>query len=201
VDDTTAHGRSRSPSAFGIALVIVGVGALALRLGGIGLFDLAPRWPFLVIVPGVALIVLATLPKPPAGLWLAIAGAIITTVGAVLFYQQSTDTFETWAYAWTLIPAAAGVATLAYGIVSRRRQLVTVGAIVAAGAGALFLAGLWFFEGVLETAGAPIDVAAWGPALLIGIGVLVVVKSLGPRPSRARSVAAADRGSPQEELA
>ena len=201
MDDTTPHGRSRSPSAFGIALVVVGVAALALRQGGIGLFDLTPRWPFFIIIPGVVLLVLATLPKPPAGVWFAIAGAIITTVGAVLFYQQSTDTFETWAYAWTLIPAAAGVATLGYGIVFRRRQLVAVGALVAAGAGVLFLAGLWFFEGVFATGRAPIDIATWGPALLIAIGVLVVVRSLGPRHSRASSVVAADRASPQEELA
>lgn len=40
---------------------------------------------------------------------LTIPGSIITTIGLLLLYQETFDHFESWAYAWALIPTAVGV--------------------------------------------------------------------------------------------
>ena len=50
----------------------------------------------------------------------AIAGSIVTTVGSVLLYQQTTGHWESWAYAWALVgPGAAGLGMLVYGLLFR----------------------------------------------------------------------------------
>ena len=195
-----APGRSRAHALVGIGLVIVGLTAIGVRNSGISVLDGA-SWPWAVIVPGLVLLVIATVLSYPTGLVSAIAGSIITTVGVLLLYQQSTDHWESWAYVWALIPAAAGLAILAYGLLFRRRRLVGLGARIAAVAGLLFVALMWIVETVFRTGSAPIAIETWGPAIVIVLGVLIVANSLRRRPSTARppgdeslSPAPADRG-------
>jgi hypothetical protein len=113
----------------------------------------------------------------PGGLRFAIAGSIVTTVGLILRYQQSTDRWESWAYAWALIPVASGLATLVCGLVYRRRDLVDDGIRVVAIAAVLFAAGYWFFETIFQSGRAPIDAAAWWPLIVVGLGVYVTARA------------------------
>ena len=57
----------------------------------------------------------------PRGLGFAIAGTIVTTIGFLLLYQDSTGHWESWAYAWALLTLAAGLGTLIYGLAIGRR--------------------------------------------------------------------------------
>lgn len=162
-------------------LVIVGVGWLVmreLRLDPIGAIAEA-GWPYFVIVPGVLLLLLALLPSPPRGLGFAVAGSIVTTVGVVLLYQNTTGHFESWAYAWALVgPAAAGLGMLLYGLVFGQRDLVPIGTRLLAVGAAVFVAGYWFFETIFATGRAPIDLGAWWPVVLVAVGVAVVLVGL-----------------------
>ena len=54
-------------------------------------------WPVFVIVPGLVLLVLGLAIPGEAGLGLAIPGGIVTTVGLILAFQNSTDTYASWA--------------------------------------------------------------------------------------------------------
>jgi hypothetical protein len=179
----------RTPAAIGITFVLVGVAALALRQAGIDVAGVIrdAGWQFFIILPGLALLAASVVPAPPRGIGFAIAGSIVTTVGLILIYQEANNHFESWAYAWALIPAAAGIGTLVYGLITAQGELVVSGLRTAAIAAVLFVAGFWFFESTFETGRAPIDLATWWPLLVIALGVLLTLGALMTRrlPDRA----------------
>lgn len=110
-----------------IALIVLGV----LLLLGQLLHVRVERflWPLFIIVPGVVLLVLGLSSKTKAGEGLTVAGTIVTTVGGVLFYQNATNHWQSWAYAWALVgPTAAGLGQVLYGSLRSRPQLVKDGA-------------------------------------------------------------------------
>ena len=170
-----------SHAATGLVVVAIGIAALALRQVGADVGDLVDRagWPFFVIVPGLALLAIAFVAARPQGLGFAIAGSIVTTIGLILLYQESTGNWETWAYAWALIPGAAALAMILYGSALGRSDLVAAGFRVGAAAATLFVAGFWFFETTFQTGRAPIDLGQWWPVAVIGLGVLIALSSVG----------------------
>lgn len=91
------------------ALLLIGAGGLLLfaSLFNIHLIDYI--WPGFVIGPGLLLLWPAykSTPKKHSRLsFLAVPGAILTTIGALLFLMNMTNYFEAWAYSWTLLLAA-----------------------------------------------------------------------------------------------
>jgi hypothetical protein len=172
--------RSGTPAAIGIVLVVAGIAVIALRRVGVDVVDEIERagWPFFVIIPGLVLIAMAFLPAPPQGLGFAIAGSIVTTVGLLLFYQQSTGHWESWAYAWALIPAASGLAMATYGLASRHGELVRNGLWLGGIAAVLFAIGFWFFETIFQSGRVPVDLGTWWPAILIGIGLVFTLSAV-----------------------
>src|SRR2546422_1065117 len=71
-------------------------------------------WPFYVIAPGVALVALGLTQRHGSGL--TIAGSVVTMTGLLLLYQNATDHWESWAYAWALVaPGGSGLGMLLYG--------------------------------------------------------------------------------------
>ena len=53
------------------------------------------------------LIAFAVGPRSAAGL--AIPGCVVTTIGLILAIQNTFGLWQTWAYAWALIPASVGL--------------------------------------------------------------------------------------------
>jgi hypothetical protein len=101
---------SSSGFVIGVVLIAAGAGLLLVQfLGG----AMGSLWPFFIILPGVVLLVAAARSNWPSSL--AIAGAIVATVGMILFVQDLIDYYRSWAYAWALLPAAAGAAMLYSG--------------------------------------------------------------------------------------
>jgi hypothetical protein len=163
----------------GLVLIVVGGVALLGRQAGVELGGLVDNgWPFFIIVPGVVLLAAAFVPSPPDGLGFAVAGSVVTTVGAILLYQQSTGNWESWAYVWALIPLAAGTGITVYGLGTGLRDLVGTGVRLVGVAGVLFVVGFWYFNAIFETGENPIDLGSWWPVVLVGIGALVVGRAL-----------------------
>jgi hypothetical protein len=177
---TDIERRSGAPAAIGIVMVVAGIAVIALRQIGVDIAEVIQRagWPFFIIIPGIVLLAMAFLPAPPRGLGLAIGGSIVTTVGLILLYQQSSGHWESWAYTWALIPGASGLAMAIYGLASRHGDLVANGLRVSGVAAVLFGTGFWFFETIFETGRVPIDLGTWWPAILIGVGLLVIVSAV-----------------------
>jgi hypothetical protein len=170
-------------------LIAVGAVTLLASRTGFELGDLVGEhgWPLFVIVPGIVLFLVAFIPAPPAGLGFAIAGSIVTAIGLLLWYQELTDHYESWSYAWALAgPTAAGLGMVVYGLLTGTRRFVDVGIRLAAVFGVVFLAGAWFFETIFETGRAPFDLGDNWPVVLIVAGViLLAVNSIG-RPAASR---------------
>src|SRR5438105_2944071 len=86
------------------------IGGLLILIGAILLAGQFVRidvghdgWPFFVIAPGVVILFLALTARGVVSEGLAVLGSIITVSGLILLYQNATDHFESWAYAWALV--------------------------------------------------------------------------------------------------
>ena len=173
-----------APAILGGILIVVGAAVLLARSAGINLFaTIGPlTWPYLVIVPGLVLLGLALVPPRPQGVGFAIAGSIVTAVGALLLYQSQTGHWESWSYAWALIPSAAGLAQVGYGLFAGERAIVDRGLWMAIIGGLLFAAGAWFFEGLFAGEPRPQGLD-WGPIVLIVLGGAIVLRGVLGRPA------------------
>jgi hypothetical protein len=179
----------------GAALIAVGVIAMALRAFDVDIDTLIGEqtWPLLVIVPGILLLGLALVATPPDGLGFAIAGSIVTMVGAIMLYQANTETWESWAYVWALIPGAAGLGISGYGLLTRSGELIAQGVRMVLVSAVLFVVGWWYFEAVFTTGEPPISVDLWWPLVAIGVGAIIATRALF-RMRRAQDMAPPTQG-------
>ena len=178
-------GTSRGGLLVGALLIVLGAGALAVRET-----DLEIGWPAWVILPGLALLLVAFAIPEPGGSGLAVVGGIVTAVGAVLAVQDATGTYASWAYAWALVaPGGVGAGLLLHGALTRHGEVAWGGLASLITGIVLFLVGFLFFEGVLHLDGSRFgnltDVTI--PIVIMGIGAAILVGAFIPGPWRRRS--------------
>jgi hypothetical protein len=167
----------RQSTVIGGLLILIGA---VLLIGNVVRIDLGRYgWPLFVIAPGILLIVLALTASGFVKEGLAIAGSIVTVTGLILLYQNSTDHFESWAYAWALVfPAAVGAGMIIYGVAAQRPGNVRAGTRLVAIGVVLFLLGAAFFEGVIGLGGyefsRPSGAVVGGVIILLGAVLLAV---------------------------
>src|ERR1700736_3796985 len=157
-----------------IGIILLGGQFVHLDLGRYG-------WPFFIIVPGVALLVVALASRGVIGEGLAIAGSTVTVSGLILLYQNATDHFESWSYAWALVfPGAVGSGMILYGLAAGRPGNVRAGSRLVAVGVVLFLLGAAFFEGVLGIGGYNFgrSTGAVVGVVIIALGALLLVANL-----------------------
>lgn len=173
------------PSLLGLLLVLAGVALLLAQFVHIDLGHYG--WPLFVIVPGIALVIIAVTSRGFAGEGLAILGSLLTVTGLILLFQNATDHFESWAYAWALVfPGAIGLGMIIYGTSAGRSGNVRAGGRLLGVGLVLFLLGAAFFEGVIGLGGYQFGQSAGviAGALIIGVGALLLILSLFSRRSR-----------------
>jgi hypothetical protein len=95
-----------------------------------------------------------------------------------LLVQDQTDRYDTWAYAWALIPGVVGAALAVHGLRFHRPDLVRIGSRMVAGFGVLLIAGAWFFETIFQTNRLPFDVGENWPIVLIALGAILFLAGL-----------------------
>jgi hypothetical protein len=168
--------RARSAIASGVILVVVGVLLLVARLVP-GIFG-GLTWPFLVIGVGVLLLVLAV---ATGNAGLAVPACIVGGIGIILWWQNVHNRWDTWAYAWALIPGFVGVGALVQGLLEAKPLKAILDALWPILVSAiLFTVFSSFFGG--PRFGMPWYYVA-GAALIVG-GVLVMLRPLVQRPAR-----------------
>lgn len=100
--------RKRRRTTLGVLLILIGTWFLAVEfyapLGDWA--DAFAEWPIWIVAVGVLFLVAALVGGVPD---LVIPAAIISGIGGILYYQNATDEWSTWAYAWALIPGFVGV--------------------------------------------------------------------------------------------
>ncbi len=172
-----------SPSNTGnvvIAVILIGLGILFL-LRPVFNIDIGHfAWPFFVIIPGIALFVLALSVGDPGGEPLAIVGTAVTVVGLILLFQNTTNQWATWAYVWALVaPTSIGLGLILYGSIKGHPNSVANGARLFKVGLAIFLVGAVFFELVIGLSGFGLGNLGW-PILLIALGVLLLFRNFLP---------------------
>lgn len=167
---------SPGTAALGVVLIIVGVVFFASQQLGFGLEDIG--WPFFVIAPGLALLAFGLTQRNGSGL--AVGGSITTLVGLVLLYQNATDHWESWAYAWALVgPGGSGLGMLLYGTRTGDRSMARGGFWQILTSLGLFIGGYLFFEGIIGISGQRLPLPEWVlPVAVIVIGALVLLRGV-----------------------
>ena len=187
---STQTDHRRNPIIAGIVLIMIGAIAWAITaagmdpsqwLGGSG-------WTLFIFIPGVVLFVGGLLAQDEPAVGLTIAGSIIMTIAAMLFAMDRTEHYEAWAYAWTLIPGAAGIGVLIHGSQAGDRRKVRAGGRLILISLVMFAVGAFFFETIFQTGTVPFGVDAFWPVVLVVVGVFVIALAfLRKRPRRDRA--------------
>ncbi len=170
-----------STLAIGLVLVLIGAALFAGQMLGIGIEDIG--WPFFVIAAGGAILVIGLVVADEQGM--VIGGAITTTVGLVLLYQDQTGRWESWAYAWALVgPAASGLGVLLWGVRSGNAGDIRNGTWGFLGGLGMFAIGFLFFEGLIGIGGERLALPEWLlPVAVIAIGVVLLGRGMLERRS------------------
>ena len=105
--------QKQSSIVIGLILILAGVLFLVLQAFPelAAQIDLANQWPLIIVGIGVLLLLGAIFGTPP----LAVPGSIVTGIGLLLLYQNTTENWESWAFAWTLIPGFVGLGIMLMG--------------------------------------------------------------------------------------
>jgi hypothetical protein len=168
--------RSGSGIALGVVLVVVGLFYLIVQLFGIDLSSFG--WPLFVIIPGLTLLIVGFV---SLGTGAAIPGGILTMVGLVLAYQNSTGNWASWAYLWPLVaPGGVGLGLFLQGLRERNAGLIKQGRSLIFIGALIFMIGFVFFESILNLSGMGdvLVVRAALPALFIVIGLMLLARSI-----------------------
>lgn len=156
---------------FGLLLILLGMFFLAVQFvpGLEALRDPGQWWPLFIVGWGVALLVLGLVLGVPA---LAVPACIVGGIGLLLFWQNSTNNWDSWAYAWALIPGFVGVGILLSGLLSGKlRETLGAGLWLLAISAVLFAV----FGSLL---GGPNLLGTYWPILLIVLGVSMLLRGL-----------------------
>ncbi len=171
----------RGSLALGAALVILGGIFILAQLFDIDVGRFA--WPVFVIVPGVLLFIFGVALERTLGEVVAAIGSMVTMTGLLLWYQNTFNRFESWAYAWALIvPTSIGLGRMVYGSLKGNQATVQAGRRLAIIGGVIFLGGAIFFELLIGLSGISLGGYGWA-ILLVGLGAFFILRSLWPRGS------------------
>ncbi len=111
VEETRKLQHSKAMPAYGV--IAIGVALLVTNLFGFELIDVL--WPGFVLAPGLMLLWPAYASTPDQqskAAFLAVPGAMLITVGTLLFIMNLSNHFEAWAYSWPLVLASVGWALM-----------------------------------------------------------------------------------------
>lgn len=166
-------GNINNRNAMGIGLIGLGVLFLFAQITGFSFFGLL--WPLFVLLPGAAMLYAAyNGDRNTDGL--AVPGAIITGTGAILFYQNLTGHWSSWAYIWALYPAFVGAALVFIGRRHGNESTERTGDGLVKW-GLIAFVGLWALFELFIFGGNSWLVSTILPLALIGVGIYLLVRN------------------------
>lgn len=167
--------KTRTSVVGGLLLILLGLFFLAYQVvpQQFGWLRMDMSWPMIVVAVGAGLLIFGLLVGAPG---MAVPACIVGGIGLLLSWQNATGNWESWAYAWTLIPGFVGIGTILAGILGEGRLrdaleggfwMITTSLVMFAIFGS-FLGGLNLF-------------GPYWPALLILLGLIIMVRSFFKR--------------------
>ena len=159
--------RRRSGLFGGLVLILLGVWFLAVQLMPGLRFSFS--WPWIIIGIGVFLLVLGGL-TGAAGM--AVPACIVGGLGGLFYWQYTTGNWESWSYAWALIPGFVGVGIVLSGLLEGKfGQALRDG-------GNLILISLVLFVVFGSLFGGVNILGDYWPVLLILLGLWLLIRPL-----------------------
>jgi hypothetical protein len=155
----------------GALLVLLGAWLLAVQFvpGLDSWIDIEFSWPLIIIGVGLFLFVFGLLVGEPG---MAVPASIVTGIGGLLYYQNATGNWASWAYAWTLIPGFVGIGAIIAGLLGdNRSRSIRDGLNLLVISAVLFLV-FGSFLGGLDLLG------DYWPVLLILLGAWLLIRPL-----------------------
>lgn len=155
----------------GIVLILIGGIFLAAQLfPGLGLtLNIELSWPLILVGVGILLLLLGLLANAPG---MAVPACVVAGIGGILYWQNITGDWTSWAYAWTLIPGFVGVGTILAGLFGGtfRRSLRD--------GGSLILISLILFAIFSSLLGGKSYLGVYWPVLIILLGLWLLIRPL-----------------------
>lgn len=163
----------------GLLLILLGVWFLLDQFYP-GLSELIPielTWPLILVGMGACLLIFGVVVGAPG---MAVPAAIVGGLGLLFYYQDATGDWESWAFAWALIPGFVGVGVLLEGLLSGNLRRAWGGGMT------LIVISTVLFLIFSSIFGGPITLGDYWPVLLILLGLWMLVSMLiGSRRSEA----------------
>jgi hypothetical protein len=151
-----------------VGLILVLLGAWFLIVQFVPGLQIWFSWPLIIVGVGVFLLLLGLVLGAPG---MVVPACIVGGIGGMLYWQNATGHWESWAYAWALIPGFVGVGVLLLGLLEREAGQVRGGAWLIVISLVIFVAFGSFF-------GALTFLGVYWPVLLIALGALGLVNAL-----------------------
>ena len=95
----------------GLILILLGAWFLAAQF--IPGWSIHFSWPWIIIGAGGFMLLLGLLTGVPD---MAVPACIVGGIGGLLYWQDATGNWESWSYAWSLIPGFVGVGVILSGL-------------------------------------------------------------------------------------
>ncbi|MEW5871602.1 MAG: hypothetical protein AB1894_20195 [Chloroflexota bacterium] len=162
--------QNRSRLVVGVLLILLGGWFLLQQVvPGLRIWVEDFSWPMIIIAVGVFLLLFGLLVGAPG---MAVPAAVVGGIGGLLYWQNATDNWTSWAYAWTLIPGFAGVGVLLSGLLGEHpRQSLREGLNLIVISAVMFII-MTAITGENEWLG------PYWPLILIAFGVWLLLRAL-----------------------
>ena len=151
----------------GVILILLGLLFLAAQIAPdyFQFWD----WPVIIIGLGGVFLVWAILSRTGG---LAVPGSILAGIGGILYYQNLTGDWQSWAYIWALIPGFVGIGIIISGIIDQNYKEAFSGGLI------LLLISATLFFAFGAAFGIQTDIIQYWPVLLIALGVIAIFRAL-----------------------
>jgi hypothetical protein len=161
--------RNRESIALGVILVLAGTIFLAYQIlpeSVRSLFDGWFSWPLIIVGVGL-LFLIAAVATQTGGL--AFPGSIVSGIGLIMYWQNATNNWDSWAYVWTLIPGFVGIGTVLSSVIGPQSREELRGGLALIGFSAI---GFLVFGGLFNPA-LRSGVILPSVIILVGLGLLL----------------------------
>lgn len=161
----------RSSLAIGVILVLVGIYFILANV--VPQFNqwlnITYSWPTIILAVALGLLVLGLIVGAPD---MAVPAVIVGGIGAILYYQNMTGNWGSWAYMWTLIPGLSGVGMILAHLLGARDRYAIGSALDTIGTSLVLFVIFGAFFGAFRAFG------DYWPLLLVGAGLLIGLRTL-----------------------
>lgn len=129
----------------------------------------ANTWPMIIEIVAAGLLVLGLMIGVPD---MAVPATIVGGIGGILWWQNATGNWATWAYMWALIPGFVGVGMLLAKLLGGRERYSVSSALSTIGSSLVMFVIFGAFFGGFSWMG------PYWPLMLVLAGVLIGVNTL-----------------------